>query len=203
MLKATTENELMAILKKYAAGDASLNEANDSAQENYINAVKKERESFGYSIDEQEEEAAEEPTEEKEEQEEEEIEEKDINPKSFETSFDTITKDINSLRAGRSIKDKEIKTELLSYYDRLSTDERKILHIFLKQLSKILQGAIEGTEAIDPSDPPLNVDITFPEKEEKEEPSADLENKEPTKNTPAPARKTGVEDVSPPIKVKE
>ena len=44
----------------------------------------------------------------------------------------------------------------------------KILHIFLKQLASILQGAIDGEDAIDPSDPPLNAKIQFGDSERKE-----------------------------------
>ena len=101
MLKATTETELMAILKKYASRNDSLNEANDLAQSNYINAVKKEREEFGYSLDEQEkeeeeaeEEEAESPEKEKEKEvqkepseEESQVDNEEFNSKTFTTSL--------------------------------------------------------------------------------------------------------------------
>ena len=214
MLKATTETELMAILKKYASRNNSLNEANDSAQANYINGVKKEREEFGYNLDEQEvqeeeEEEEEEASPEKEVETQKEPSEEEgedsgdaINSETFTTSFDSITKDINNLRAGRSIKDKEIKSELLTYYDRLDEDERKILHIFLKQLSSILQGAIEGSDAVDPSEPPHNADVTFDEKEKtsKDDSKKTLKTKSQPAQSPKP--KTGSrEDITPPITV--
>ena len=216
MLKATTETELMAILKKYASRNDSLNEANDLAQSNYINAVKKEREEFGYSLDEQEkeeeeaeEEEAESPEKEKEKEvqkepseEESQVDNEEFNSKTFTTSFDSITKDINNLRAGRSIKDKEIKSELSTYYDRLDEDERKILHIFLKQLSSILQGAIEGSDAVDPSDPPHNADVTFDEKEKSTQANGEESLKAKSQTPQRQKPKTGSrEDITPPITV--
>ena len=47
--------------------------------------------------------------------------------------------------------------------------------IFLKELSKILSGAIDGAEAQDPGDPPLSLTITHAEQEKEEQGLADEE----------------------------
>lgn len=111
-------------------------------------------------------------------------------------SFDSVIKDINTLRSGRSTKDKEIKEELLGYYDRLDDDERKILHLFLGELSKILQGALEAEDAVDPSEPPFNARISFGEEGET---STEKENQSQEKTK---TRASG-EDSAPPIRVNE
>ena len=120
-------------------------------------------------------------------------------------SFDSVITAINTLRAGRSLRDKEIKDELSGYYDRLDENEREILFLFLKELSKILTGAIDGDEAQDPSDPKHYFDIS---KRSEEEPDAAPESgEEETAAEPeaVKAMSTGdeEEDTSPPIKVNE
>jgi hypothetical protein len=128
----------------------------------------------------------------------------------FGSSLDTLFKDINSMRAGRSLKDKEISQQLQVYYDRLADDERNVLSLFLRELSKILSGNIEGTQAADPSDPPpagLNVDIVAKgEESAPEEETADQEAELATpaeEDAPEEEEMTGEEDTSPPIKVNE
>ena len=209
MFKIKTESELLQLLKVVSEeavkkSRKSLNEAVDTAQQRYMNTLKASEQTYGVSLSEQEEEAqAEEtdeelpePAEEKEELPEEEPEK--IDPETLGVSFDSVVKDINTLRSGRSTKDKEIKEELLGYYDKLDEDERKILHLFLSEISKILQGAIEAADAVDPSDPPYNAEITFGDgtAEETGEESQDTETRS------ARAKKSG-EDTSPPIRVNE
>ena len=204
MFKIKTESELLQLLKVVSEeavkkSRKSLNEAVDTAQQRYMNTLKASEQTYGVSLSEQEEEADEElpePAEEKEELPEEEPEK--IDPETLGVSFDSVVKDINTLRSGRSTKDKEIKEELLGYYDKLDEDERKILHLFLSEISKILQGAIEAADAVDPSDPPYNAEITFGDdtSEESGEESQDTEARS------AQAKKSG-EDTSPPIRVNE
>ena len=97
-----------------------------------------------------------------------------------------------------NLKYGEIKDSLFNYYDRLSESERKILHIFLKQLANILQGAIDGEEAVDPSDPPLNAKIKFGDSGDKQQP--DKAKSSPPKSV-SKRPSTEEEDNSPPIKV--
>lgn len=118
-------------------------------------------------------------------------------------SFDSVITAINTLRAGRSLRDKEIKDELSGYYDRLDENEREILFLFLKELSKILTGAIEAEEAQDPSDPKHYFNIT--KREEGEEASSEVEKKPEAQQQVQTAIKVSdeEEDTTPPIKVNE
>jgi len=120
-------------------------------------------------------------------------------------SFDSVVTAINTLRAGRSLRDKEIKTELNGYYDRLDENEREILFLFLKELSKILTGAIDGDEAQDPSDPKHYFDIS--RRNEKEPDAAPESGKGESASEPEAVKSMSSgdeeEDTSPPIKVNE
>ena len=124
-------------------------------------------------------------------------------------SFDSVVTAINTMRAGRSTKDKEIQTELNDYYDRLDENERQVLLLFLKELSKILTGALDGDEAQDPSDPKTYFDITKREKTEETPPEQSDVNKggegeeKPKVQKPVDDQSGGEEDTSPPIKVNE
>ena len=126
----------------------------------------------------------------------------------FKGSFDSIEDAINLIRAGRSLKDKQINTELQDYYDRLDENERAVLLLFLKELSKILTGAVEGEEAQDPSDPKTYFNITKRDKNEEEPGSEkniikkDGEEREAQLKDPEQTQQ-GEEDTSPPIKVNE
>ena len=123
-------------------------------------------------------------------------------------SFESVMTAINTMRAGRSLRDKEIKTELNDYYDRLDENEREVLLLFLKELSKILTGALDGDEAQDPSDPSTYFNIT------KRNKSAEIPGDEKNKidnqqgesevqQAPSVSSGSSEEDTSPPIKVNE
>ena len=205
MFKINTEQELIQLLKVVSEeavkkSRKTLSEAVDNAQERYMKAKEASEANFGVQLSEQEEDEAssKEGDEEVDTSEEPEEKEEQIDPETLGVSFDSVVKDINTLRSGRSTKDKEIKDELLGYYDRLDEDERKILHLFLSEISKILQGAIEAAEAQDPSDPPFNAEITFGEEEAEPTKSKPASTKEPTS---APAKAPSAEDTSPPIAV--
>ena len=132
----------------------------------------------------------------------------------YKASYEDIKDAINILRAGRSLKDEEISQELNDYYNLLDKDERSVLLLFLRELSKILTGAIEGGEAQDPSNPSTYFKIEKIENEEGKdvkgvsqntEKSAEsrLKTKKPSIDIGSSAMPTGGEDTSPPIKVNE
>jgi len=207
-MKIKNESQLLEILKIYAQESVrkakkTLNENVDSAIPNYHKGIKAAEAHYNVKLTEQEDEEQPAETEEEPPPEEEaevpaESEEQETStPENFSTSFDSVVKAINNLRAGRSTKDKEIKTELLGYYDRLSEEERQVLQIFLKELSRILQGAIDGADAIDPSDPPLYAKIILKQDEEEPESAPEPEAEE----EPEEDDVTGGEDTTPPIKV--
>ena len=123
----------------------------------------------------------------------------ELSSEDFGVSFDSVMTAINTLRAGRSLKDTAIRDEASAYYDRLTDDERKVLLIFLREFSKILTGAIQGSDAIDPSDPPLGIKIS---KTEPEKPKAPTPQAKPA--APAQTKRSAeAEDTSPPIRVNE
>lgn len=213
MFKVNSEKELLRLLKVISEESVKkskkmLNESSDSAQSRYMKSLDASENLYG-KLSEQEatapaedkapaeaEPPAEETPETEETQETEETEK--INPEELGVSFDSVVKDINTLRSGRSTKDKEIKDELLGYYDKLDDAERKLLHLFLGEISKILQGALEAADAQDPSDSPFNAEITFGEEEQEAELSQEVPSK---KAEPSPV--PDAEDTSPPIKVNE
>ena len=207
MIKANNENELLDILRIFAQesikkAKSSLNENTDPVQKNYLEGLKSAENNLNVNLSKLSEAEDEEENQGEGDSakitDEETIEKEEITSEKFGTSFDSVVKSINTLRAGRSTKDKEIKDSLFNYYDRLSESERKILHIFLKQLASILQGAIDGEEAVDPSDPPLNAKIKFGDSRDKQQSDkAKLSPPKPVSKRPS----TGVEDNSPPIKV--
>ena len=136
MFKINSEVELLNLLKVVSEeavkkSRKTLRESVDAAQERYMSSLRASENVYGVGLSEQEEVAAEEepPAEEPaEEAEPAEEEPETVDPETLGVSFDSVVKDINTLRSGRSTKDKEIKDELLGYYDRLDDDERKILH---------------------------------------------------------------------------
>jgi len=211
MFKINTESELVDLLRIVSEEAVkktkkTLNENKDPAQDSYMKNLKASEGMYSVDLTEQED-AAEDATEEEveeppAEETESNTEKEPIDPETFGVSFDSVVKDINTLRAGRSTKDKEIKDELLGYYDRLDGAERKILHLFLSELSKILQGAIVATDAQDPSEPPFGAEITFPGEEESPEKESP-DSKQRVDDVPDEEEEESQEDTSPPIKVNE
>ena len=210
MFKINSEEELLNLLKIVSVeavkkSQQSLNESSDNAQERYLTQLKASENKYSVGLTEQEE--TEEEVEEEVEEEEstattslpDETEAKEaIDPETLGVSFDSVVKDINTLRSGRSTKDKEIKDELLGYYDKLDEEERKILHLFLGEISKILQGAIDAVDAQDPSEPPFNAEITFGD----EGPAQEVDSEQQS-STNKPSQSAPSEDNNPPIKVNE
>lgn len=208
MIKVNNEKDFLNILKiiseeSVKKAKSTLRENKDEAQSNYLNMLRKEESFYNVSLDEKEKNDAEDIDEEEDQASDEEEVEDGIDAEVFGVSFDSVIKDINTLRAGRSTKDKEIKDELLTYYDRLDEDERKILHLFLRELSKILQGALEGEDAIDPSDAPLYADIIMQNQADKEASKQQRKSAKRNQEKPARNRSSDVEDSAPPIKVNE
>ena len=225
MINIKTEKELITFLK--IVSEEAVKESKKMLNENdpYQGMFKKKLETDNLleADDDSEEEPSEEDTQDKKEKEKEkeESEKSDSNPakekalslggydKDVGASFESVMTAINTMRAGRSLKDKEIKTELNDYYDRLDENERSVLLLFLKELSKILTGALDGEDAQDPSDPSTYFNITKRDPDE-EKPGSEKnvirkggEEREAQVKDPASKQTTGPEDTSPPIKVNE
>ena len=205
MINIKNENELLALLKIISEESVSmskkyLNESSDPYVDEFAKQFAADKKTYG-KLSEQEEE--------EEEQEEEEEEDK-VDSAEFAASFDSVVRAINNLRAGRSLKDSSIRDEVSTYYDRLSDDERAVLLLFLREISKILLGVVDGDEAQDPSDPLAYFNIRKRAKDEPnpdDEPKGDRPSPSPGKKKsqkPAPKLKgKDTEDVTPPIRVNE
>ena len=128
MIKIDNEKDLLNILKiiseeSVKKAKRTLNESTDDAQQNYLKMMQREESFYGVDLNEKDKKEKSEVDEEdetgaegeEEEVEDEELGEDELDPEVFGVSFDSVLKDINTLRAGRSTKDKEIKEELLTY----------------------------------------------------------------------------------------
>lgn len=73
--------------------------------------------------------------------------------KSGEVTVDQVIDKINTIRAGKSFRDGEIKMSLRSYFDTLDRAERVALLAFLKGISQVVSGEVPGEKALEPSDP--------------------------------------------------
>ena len=192
MIRANNEKELMNILRiisqeSVGLSRRSLRENKDPYLKNYYEQFNNDEELYGdlHEQDEDFQEFEEEPVEdegefdevpvEDEGEFEEEGEEAETEGEAFGVSFDSVITAINTLRAGRSLKNSAIKDQTSAYYDRLDDNERKVLLVFLNELGKILSGALQGSEAQDPSDPPVNLDIMPHEEEPEEEEEGEFE----------------------------
>lgn len=211
MIKINSEKELLGLLKiisSEAVGISKrLNENADPTTSNYLKQYKKDEDTFG-TLSEQEDE--EDEAAEDEEVEAEEAEDAEESPSEDDfvdsgVSFDSITRAINSLRAGKSLKDSGVKKQAADYYDKLSESERKALFVFLEALSEIITGQIKGKEAQDPSEPPVSISFSDQEEEEEveppstEEPEEEVSEEEPEEKVPEEEQ----EDTTPPIRVNE
>jgi hypothetical protein len=72
-------------------------------------------------------------------------------------SLKDIESQINNLRAGRSLKDKEVSSQLSDYFEKLGQAEERSLFVFLSSLAAILTGGTSGEDA--PRPETMGVDI--------------------------------------------
>jgi len=219
MFTVKNEKELASLLKVITEEAVSfskkkLNEAADPYQDAYAKKRGEEQKSLFEAEDEEAEEApAPAEAEAQSEPAEEEAQDDQATepaPSSLGSSLDTLMQSINSVRAGKSLKDSSIASQLQVYYDRLAEEERNVFALFMRELAKILSGAVDGTTAADPSDPPpqgLDVDIVAKGEEAPEAPDAEPEQSAQPEEAPeaeeAQEDPADEEDTSPPIRVNE
>jgi hypothetical protein len=79
--------------------------------------------------------------------------------KKGEVSYDDVVEKINSIRSGKTLRDKDISSNLETYFNDLSTAEKVALFAYLKAISQILTGEIEAEKAQDPGETPASVDM--------------------------------------------
>jgi len=125
---------------------------------------------------------------------EEEAEEVATEADDFADSLDGLIISMNLLRSGKSLKDKEIKASLLDYWNRLSDEERLVLYTFIEALAKIVTGKVEGDQAQDPGDDPVNIIMKTIEKEKQK--TADRKQKaKPAEKSPEDTTPPAAKDV--------
>ena len=237
MFKIDTENELLSFLKILSeeaviSSKKSLNEKEDYMASSFKERLKSEKESL-YEQEEEFEEFEEELPEENpedleivdepesgggeiqepESEPEPEPEEKDVSGQEKEelkASLDALERFINALRAGKSLKDSTIEDQLELYFDRLGDDEKSLLVLFMREVSKILSGKIQGDAAINPNDEPYNLDVITSSEEESapadeppEEQEAEFEEEAGEEFEEEFEEDQEEEDTEPPIKVGE
>jgi len=66
--------------------------------------------------------------------------------------FKKLVKILNQFRASRSLSDKEVKIELEEYFNKLTDNEKKVLHVFIKGLVQVTLLDVDGKSAYSPSD---------------------------------------------------
>jgi len=79
-----------------------------------------------------------------------------------EINLTRIIDKLNSLRAGKSLKDKEIKTGLNDYFTKLNGNERIALYAFLTGLEKIMgseEAAADGGATPSPAKAPYKIQM--------------------------------------------
>lgn len=106
---------------------------------------------------------------------------------------------INNIRAGHSLKNSDVRENLIDYLERLDNNELLVMFYYLDGVAKILNQTIKGSEAMDPSEDPLNIDMT--RSGEAGSPSQDKPAERPKSSKVQKSK--GEEDTTPPIKVNE
>lgn len=198
-IKINNEKQLMNFLKLVAQESVkkSLRET-DSHVVNYNKQLNLDSKTFPSLKEEEEEEVID--IEDEDQDEDDNASDNDINNKAekivSEVTPRKIISKINNIRAGHSLKNSEVKESLITFLERLDENELLVLFYYLDDIAKILNMSISGEEAIDPSEDPLNINMTRGEKEDKPA-------EQPEKNQKASTTDTGGEDTSPPIKVNE
>lgn len=77
--------------------------------------------------------------------------------KTGDVTLEDVIDKMNTIRAGKSFKDEEIKAAMQKYLDSLEDAEKTALFAFLKGIAQVVGGEVEGSKALDPGDKPANV----------------------------------------------
>lgn len=77
--------------------------------------------------------------------------------KRGDVSADDIVSKLNAIRAGRSFKDDEIRSNIEKYVGDLSKAEKTALLAYLKGIEQIVSGQVPADSAMEPKDPDPSV----------------------------------------------
>jgi hypothetical protein len=113
-----------------------------------------------------------------------------------EITVDSVIERLNAIRAGKSFKDDAVYAQMEKYFAELKEPERAALDAFLKGISQIITGAVEGEAAAEPKDPPVNVQMTKTDKVKHVKPNV-ISKGEPSSSEP----NSNKEDTSAPAPV--
>ena len=119
-------------------------------------------------------------------------------------SFTMIRDKLNTIRSGRSLRDKDIRGELKDYVTALDPDEKIALHAFLDGIGQILTAGIASEDADDPSEDPHDIEMTKNDNDDdgSQVISQPQEKKKTVTKKPVNRNKQrGLEDTSAPIQV--
>jgi len=128
---------------------------------------------------------------------------------SISPKFDSLIDSINDLRGAPSSKDSSVETQLRAYYDKLDSAEAASAILFIRTLSQVMKGEVEGAKAPDPTDYQIVTSMSDEAKKEKAEPqvaapSAPVEtapSEAPEEEEDKAPASGGTEDNAPPIRV--
>lgn len=104
-----------------------------------------------------------------------------------------VIEKINLMRAGKSLKDKEIQKQLNDYWDKLNGNERVALYAFMSGISKILSGT-EGAVVKTPKSDPFEVEM---DNSDKKIEKSDIKNPTKTKQTRVKDNSNKEEEIAP------
>jgi len=86
----------------------------------------------------------------------EEVETPDESPSTINLSdaedYDKFVDLLNQFRAAHSFSSKDIKQELTDYFHKLTPEEKRVLHVFIKGLIQVTLMDVRGKIAYSPSD---------------------------------------------------
>ena len=74
-------------------------------------------------------------------------------------TVDDIIEKLNSVRSGKSFNDDDVKAALSEYFNALEKAEQTALLAFLKGISQIVTGEFTATQAVEPGDDPLDIEM--------------------------------------------
>ena len=81
-------------------------------------------------------------------------------PAGEDITFYMLRDKLNIIRSGKSLKDAEVKADLQAYFDRLDDVEKEALYTFLDSIGKVMIDVISGTQALDPSDEEVDIEMS-------------------------------------------
>lgn len=119
---------------------------------------------------------------------------------------DDVVKKLNSIRAGRSLRDDDIQANIEKYVNGLSKAERTALLAYLKGIEQIVSGQVPADQAEDPAKPDPSVEM-------KKKAGGNVRHIKPTiirkptthghaTGTAKPRASKGEENTAPPLPVK-